>query len=237
MTTDVAAPVEATAPQPALRFSTARMMRQPALLLSLAYLATSAVGLWSSYWFYRPFGVHILQFMEVTDFLAAGLRDPVYLLIVLGAIVSGWLMTWPERWALRNPARVERLMRYWWWRWIIAPHWHERVRDKIGVIPAEAWLIVGIVWMSVWVLFGYVSGEAKRIMQGDGRIVKLSAEADVREGMCASPRFIGTTSLYVFLYCNESHTVEVLPIESVGRLTFSTDTPKPAQPATPETKP
>lgn len=203
-----------------------RAWRQPAQMLSFAYLATSAVGLWSSYWFYQPFGVNILQFMEVTDFLAAGLRDPVYFFIVFGAVVAGWVMMWPERWALRNPERVKRLMRHWWWRWIIAPHWHERVRDKIGVIPAEAWLFVGIVWMSVWVLFGYVSGHAKEIIKGGGRVVKLSAEADVREGMCAAPRLIGTTSLYVFLYCGESRTVEVVPIESVGRLTLSVEAPK-----------
>ena len=209
-----------------------RAWRQPAQMLSVAYLATSAVGLWSSYWFYKPFGVNILQFMEVTDFLAAGLRDPVYLFIVLVAVVAGWVMTWPERWAMRNPERVTRLMRHWWWRWIIAPHWHERVRDKFGMIPHEAWLFVGIVWMSMWVLFGYVSGHAKDIIKGGGRVVKFTAEADVREGLCASPRLIGTTSLYVFLYCGESRTVEVVPIESVGRLTLSVDTPKPV-PAVP----
>lgn len=203
-----------------------RAWRQPALMLSLAYVATSAIGLWSSFWFYQRFDVPILQFMEVTDFLAAGLRDPVYLLIVLGAIVMAWVMMWPERWALRHPERVDQLMRHWWWRWVLMPHWHKRVRDKFNLIPASAWLIVGIVWMSMWVLFGYVSGHAKEIMRGGGRVVKFSAEDHVREGLCTAPRLIGTTSLYVFLYCGDSRTVEVVPIESVGRLTLSVGVPK-----------
>lgn len=236
MTQEAAAAAETTTRAPAPARLSARLWRQPAQMLSFAYLATSAVGLWSSYWFYKPFGVNILQFMEVTDFLAAGLRDPVYLIIVLGAVVAGWLMSLPERWAVRNPGRVDRLMRRWWWRWIIAPHWHERVRDKFALIPGEAWLVVGIVWMSMWILFGYVSGHAKDIIKGGGRVVKFSADADVREGLCAAPRLIGTTSLYVFLYCGDSRTVEVVPIESVGRLTLSVDAQKSAPPSPEPTK-
>ncbi|MDC8012120.1 hypothetical protein [Tahibacter soli] len=207
----------------------ARAWRQPALLLSFAYFATSAIGLWSSYWYYRAFGVPVLEFMAVTDFLAAGLRDPAFLFIIVFAVALSWVLGMPERWAARNPERVDALMQRWWWRWIVAPHWQARVRDRIGFVTGEGWLAVGIVWMSLWILFAYVTGQAKDIIKRDGgRVVAFSADAEVRAGLCAKPRLIGTTSLYVFLYCGESRTVEVVPVESVGRLTFALAAPDKA---------
>ena len=60
-----------------------------ALLFTTAYLLVSALGLWCSYWFYRGFGVSILDYLQASDFLVAGVRDPVYIgLLLLGTYLA-----------------------------------------------------------------------------------------------------------------------------------------------------
>lgn len=212
---------------------TRRLWREPALLLSFAYFSTSAIGLWASYWYYQPFGINILQFMEVTDFLAAGLRDPAYLAVVAGAVAIHWFVNWPDRWRERNPERAQELFRRWWMRWIVAPHWHFAWLRRFSDNKSMFWTAFGIGWLTLWLLVPYERNLAQHILAGDGRAVTFVAEADVRAGLCPEPRFIGTNSLYVFLYCPDRRRLEVVPIESVGRLSFAID--DAAEPLKPET--
>src|ERR1700712_5166079 len=80
-----------------------RMLREPALILSLAYLSTSALGLWANFWLYRPFGIPVFEYMQPSDMLVAGLRDPAYLLLVIGGFALSWVFRWWERWRFTNP--------------------------------------------------------------------------------------------------------------------------------------
>lgn len=74
-----------------------RLRREPSMLVTVAYLAVSFLGLWASYWFYRGFGLPILDCMQPSDYLVAGLRDPVYALLMLGSIAAALLLSWGTR--------------------------------------------------------------------------------------------------------------------------------------------
>src|SRR5687768_9466092 len=58
-----AAPVRGEDPAWVLRVWT-RLRREPGMLVTMAYLAVSFLGLWASYWFYRGFGLPILDYMQ-----------------------------------------------------------------------------------------------------------------------------------------------------------------------------
>ncbi|WWW35047.1 hypothetical protein V8017_19585 [Stenotrophomonas rhizophila] len=67
-----------------------RLLRQePALIVSAGYVLLSLLGLWSSYFFYRGFQLSILDYLQVSDFLVAGLRDPAYAAILGGRRPAG----------------------------------------------------------------------------------------------------------------------------------------------------
>ena len=68
-----------------------RALREPTMLLTATYIATSAIGLWASYCFYKPFGIAVLDYMQPADFLVAALHDPMdYPVVIAGAVLS-WL--------------------------------------------------------------------------------------------------------------------------------------------------
>ena len=95
---------------------TAGTTPNPILFVTLGYIALSFVGLWASYWFYAGFGLPILEYLQASDFLVAGLRDPIYFVVLAGAAAFAWLVNWPERWRIRNPEKSELLRGRWWGR-------------------------------------------------------------------------------------------------------------------------
>jgi hypothetical protein len=62
-----------------------RMTRDhPSLLLTLAYLLVSAIGVVYSFFFYREFGINIVKFVDLSDFLLASIQEPISIAIFLG---------------------------------------------------------------------------------------------------------------------------------------------------------
>lgn len=94
-----------------------RLLRQePALIVSAGYVLISLLGLWSSYFFYLRFQLSILDYLQISDFLVAGLRDPAYAGILAGGILLAILVGWPDTLRRRNPAQVDALRaRHWGW--------------------------------------------------------------------------------------------------------------------------
>ena len=90
-----------------------RALREPTALLTATYIAASAIGLWASYCFYRPFGIAILDYMQPGDFLVAALHDPMYFLVVLVGVVLSWLGSRIDAFRERQPARVETFRERW----------------------------------------------------------------------------------------------------------------------------
>ncbi len=94
-----------------------RLRHEPALLFPSAYLLISVLGLWCSYWFYRGFDLPILEYLQAGDFLVAGIKDPMYAILLLFGVLMVVLCSWPETLRLRNPGKVEQLRaRNMWWR-------------------------------------------------------------------------------------------------------------------------
>ena len=88
-----------------------RGCREPALMFSAAYVLVGFLGLWSSAWFYHGFGISIADYLQASDYLVAGLRDPGSVLI----FAIGVLLARRRRevsWALRQLGRSEASSAY-----------------------------------------------------------------------------------------------------------------------------
>lgn len=191
------------------------MKREPVLFVTLGYLVVSFIGLWASYWFYRRFGVPILEYMQGSDFLIAGLREPLYALALAAAFAFSWVVMWPERWRRRHPERAEALRASHWWARVVFPgrafYW-----SWWGMTP-EGGLVFGVFWVMIWMVMAFVSGKAQGVYDGGGHVVRvtLSGASDALPG---EARLLGTTSGFVFLWWPEARRAEAVSLENIGRI-------------------
>ncbi len=202
---------------------------EPALWIPLAYLCTAALGLWASYWYYRPFKLPILQYMQAGDFLVAGLRDPIYFLLVVGAFAIGWLTSRIDVWRERDPQRVERLRSHWWGR-VLAPRWQQH-RWWIGSrMSASSALVASVVWATMWLVLGYVNGRADNLLDGRGTPIAVHFAGNDAAADASHALLIGTTAEWVFVYWPDRHAAEAIPQQSIARIGYPEATRKLVRP-------
>jgi hypothetical protein len=205
-----------------------RALREPAVLLSLAYIAMSALGLWASYWLYRPFGIPIFEYMQPSDILVAGWRDPAYLLLVAAGFALSMLSRWWQSWRFDHPERAERLRGHWLGR-MWAPHWRERLNSS--PLGRTLFAVAFVVYLAFFLVFAYTRSEAARLVRGEGQRVAL-VYAGAAEPMAEPAILIGTTAGWVFVYWPQ-HRAEAIAQQSLRSLAYPAIA---APPGCPETK-
>lgn len=200
-----------------LRFL-ARVGREPALLLSLAYLLVGFLGLWGSYWFYRGFDVPILSYLQVSDYLVAGFRQPMYLAWLLGGLALALLVSWPDTISRRHPAQVEALrQQHWVWRSVFArmpfSSW-----ESWGTGPLGGILQVVALMLLLLSSF-FMQDKARRIIDGEPvHRVRVHLVGDAKPQL-AEAELLGTSAAFVYLWWPASQRVEILPLGAVRKLT------------------
>lgn len=200
-----------------LRFM-ARVWREPALLLSFSYLLVGFLGLWGSYWFYRGFDVPILSYLQVSDYLVAGLRQPLYLAWLLGGVAIALLVSWPDTISRRHPVEVETLrQQHWAWRSLFArmpfSSW-----ESWGTGPLGGILQVVAAMLLLLSSF-YMQEKAHRIIDGEPmHRVRVHLVGDAKPQL-AEAELLGTSAAFVYLWWPASKRVEILPLGAVRRLT------------------
>jgi len=209
-----------------------RLLRQePALMVSAGYVFLSVLGLWSSYFFYFKFRLSILDYLQVSDFLVAGVRDPAYVLILLLGALLAVLLGWPETLRRRNPAKVARLRaRHWGWRMLFSEspwmNW-----EFSGLRPLTGMCIAVVCFMAFGAAL-YALSSAEKIRDGRGGTsvqVVLGGDAAALPG---TAKLLGSSSAFVFLWWPEQRRAEAVPIGSIRRLQSM---PLPVKPVAPGT--
>ncbi len=168
------------------------LVEQPAFLVSALYLLASLIGLFYSWAFLRPFGINMLQYAEVSDFLLASIKEPLTWGLALCAVALVQLDNiMSQRVEARRPNRLIR--------------WYGSVRYR------RFNYIVSIFIIAVF-LFLYADINAEKVRAGEGEWFDVK-HADDSE---AEPRMLlGTTVNFIFLFDHESGRVSVHPNESV----------------------
>ncbi|QNP40078.1 hypothetical protein [Lysobacter solisilvae (ex Woo and Kim 2020)] len=193
-----------------------RLRDEPGLFFTTAYLFVSFIGLWASFWFYRGFGLPILEYLQASDYLVAGLRDPAYVLILLGSILLTLVISGPDLYRRRHPQRVAELRTRWWAR-IVFPE-NRWLRWKgVGVTP-ETGVAFAVFWGMMWATVYYVDNRGEYIRDGrTGHVVQVTM-AGAAAPVPQAARLLGSSSTYVFLWWPQDRVAEAVPIESIATL-------------------
>lgn len=194
-----------------------RMRREPALLFSVAYLLVSTLGLWCSFWFYRGFELSILDYMQPSDFLVAGIRDPAYVLLLALGLLVVLVVSWPETLRMRNAAKLEQLRaRSWIWRVLlrrsVLTSW-----EGIGLRPLTAMTLAVAAFMAIGAA-NYVQVRGQQIRShGKGEVIRLQLNGDPAP-LPGSARLLGSSSAFLFVWWPQQRRAEAIPIAAVRTL-------------------
>jgi len=176
----------------------------PTLVLTLAYLGLTFVGMLHDLWFYRFFNINILDFSDTSDFLLAAIRNP--LVIILSLIpVAILLILQQARAAARRKSR-----------------WYDNYAEKYSrtrwnSVPLRIF-IYGLFVILYASLFAelYAGRESNRIKKGVGRRITYVRSDGIRTD--ENPILLGTTARYVFFYSPSAKTTEIVPVDAVTAL-------------------
>ncbi|HEY2394687.1 MAG TPA: hypothetical protein VGH81_01730 [Rudaea sp.] len=200
--------------------------REPALAISVCYLLVAMAGIFYNFNFYERFGIPILTLSQISDFLVAGLQQPMALLLVLSTFPLCWAF---DRFnASKRRARAAR-------REMVLRTMADSPRRKVrlfllGSLPrwftgcVYVLLIVNYAW--VFVHF-YAKYEAGVVRQGDAPqvMIWLGGAAHPLAAQSKTWTYLGAVSNYVFVFDNAAGRSVILPINNIARIE-----PAPAKP-------
>jgi len=194
-----------------------RALREPTMLLTATYIATSAIGLWASYCFYKPFGIAVLDYMQPADFLVAALHDPMYFLVVLAGAFLSWLGSRIDAFRERKPHRVEAIRAKTWWGLIVFPRWRDKLSDR--GFTAEYVFAAMLLGIAALLIQRYTSVQSQRALAGQGtRVVLTYNNHDKPEAK--QPILLGTTTAWIFVYWPDERVAEALPQSGIARIGY-----------------
>ncbi|AWH55520.1 hypothetical protein C1924_14440 [Stenotrophomonas sp. ESTM1D_MKCIP4_1] len=194
-----------------------RMRREPALLFTVAYLLVSLLGLWCSFWFYRGFKLSILDYLQPSDFLVAGIRDPAYVLLLAAGVLVVLLVSWPETLRMRNAAKLEQLRaRSWVWR-VVLKRSFLTSWEGVGLRPLTAMTLAVALFMAIGAA-NYVQVRGQQIRAtGSGEVIRLQLNGDPTP-LPGTARLLGSSSAFLFVWWPQQRRAEAIPIASVRKL-------------------
>lgn len=154
--------------------------------------------------------------MQASDYLVAGLRDPVYAFLLLSSLLLVLLISWPDTFRHRHPERVEAYRRKWWGRLVFS---NLRGLGWKGIgLAHETGIVFAVFGGMVWASAAYVAGKAQDIHEDRaGHAVRVTLAGESAP-LAQTARLLGSSSAFVFLWWPRQRVAEAVPIESIGRL-------------------
>jgi uncharacterized membrane protein YhaH (DUF805 family) len=198
------------------------LKREPALVITLCYLLVVLAGIFYNYSFYREFDIPALSLSQVGDFLAAGIQQPMAIVLVLSTFPLCWLIdklnvTFRRRRVIERD-RLQSLPRLTWLQQIRLFLLNLRIDHSwyIGLVYAVA--IVGYGWMFVGT---YASHRASAVRRGDAAQVDVWLNGDaagLQAKSGAAWTYLGAVGNYVFVYDPADRHAVILPVNAIARI-------------------
>jgi hypothetical protein len=188
-----------------------RLKEEPGLSLTFGYIILTAIGVTYEYHLFRAFGLNILDYAEISDFLVAALKEPFVILLSVASLAVLALAVGLNLWFQKRSHRYAA--------------WNRRLTTSRPARLADALLMATIV-AGYFYMFAslYADVAARRIKAGRGAVVTVEQTADARpaDGVPGpKPALVGTTSRFLFLYDHGTRKTVVLPIDSIARIIVS----------------
>ena len=172
----------------------------PTLVLTLCYFLVTLIGMIYSYFFYHEFGINIVKFVDLSDFLLASIQEPFSLLIflVIGVIVVALYLF--DFWVRKRFPGYGR--------------WLQKKSDTSYTDPIGSVLVI-----AVFVFFGvrsfaiYNADEVKAGNIDEYQVQFANASVSAAERALA---LLGNTSRFSYFYDVENSAVLVVPVENIA---------------------
>lgn len=210
--------------------------RHPAVALTLMYLYTSFLGVMYSWTLVGQFGINIMDFAAVEDFLLAALRQPASLLQSLGAAALAVF-------AVGMRARRRRGIRE--AVCTTPPATDEELAEKLAQISwlvstHMAWTIAAVVLSAYSLVPPLVVGrlQADRLKRGEGLAVLVEVKDNCDSGhlSCEEGAFvlISATNKFHFFYDHAERQTHIILTDSIlGMLQLPEGSTRPCSSPTP----
>jgi len=170
----------------------------PTMLLTFCYFIITVIGVLYSYFFYQEFGINIIKFADLSDFLLASILEPLSIIIFVGIVIFYLLNFWFDIWCRK---------RFKWYGEFAEKRLKSKYSDPILFISA-------IIILTTAVVNILAVNNAKNIKSGivDEFSVRLS---DPGEHIQELPlALLGSSSRYAYFYdVSKSETI-VIPVEN-----------------------
>jgi hypothetical protein len=198
------------------------MRREPAVAITLTYALVAMAGIFYDVSFYRKFDIPVLSLAQVSDFLTAGIQQPVALVLVATTFPICWafdqlsiryrrkqLRRYETLRALARPSRYARFrLRYLGWR--VGQTWFTRL-SYLLVVLSYGWTFVG----------SYADYRADQVKSGntaETRVWLNGEAAPLRNSASELWTYLGAISNYVFVYDRAAARVSIVPVNAIARL-------------------
>jgi len=199
------------------------LRREPALVITLTYVLVAMAGIFYDYAFYRQFDIPALSLSQISDFLGAGIQQPMAIVLVLSTFPLCWLFDRINiRGRRRRAAEGLRLKAApslnGWQRWRLA--FIVGMNEQRGYMRAVYLLIiVAYAWTFV---SNYAGHRAEAVKRGDA----LEVEIRMNDGSAlrtwsdgAKPwLYLGAISQYVFVYDRAAGRAAILPTNAIAAI-------------------
>ncbi len=193
----------------------------PGLVITLAYLAISFLGLLFSWSLFREFDINIFNFTEVSDFLLAAMREPMTFVMAGTALLVTWILDWlakleVKHWAPKNP--TSKFGRF-----------YKRFSKAINRHPITPMLI--FLFYSYLFISLYGNWKAESIKAGEGQVIRVQLTEPIASGgdgqtggnVIIEGILLGSTNRYLFLYDPDSKITSAMPEENIVRVLIDHD--------------
>lgn len=200
------------------------LAREPALGITVAYLFVAMAGIFYNFRFYSKFGIPVMSLSQISDFLTAGIQQPIALLLVLGTFPVITAMDAINAWVRRRQqARLDGLSaRSAPTRWqkfrmrLLA--WSLRLKHHVFMQVMYAFVVVSYGWVFVSL---YADARYRQTIGGDAAQVKIrlnGADTDLAASKSPTWTWLGAVSNYVFVYDAAARQPLILPTNNILRI-------------------
>jgi uncharacterized membrane protein YesL len=182
----------------------------PGLAVFLVYATVAVAGFIYLVTFYSHFDLEVTVYLEISDILVAGIKDPMVMLMVAGAFSVAllvWVITyilapvsaWLDKKFNKGPLRfiphlvgMQSVRTFWWTAFLIL-------------------IVYFFAFISV-----HSKNKAQSIVEHKQGLILIDSEATSETGTDYS--LLGTSINYVFLYNHQTKNTLILPLESINSL-------------------
>lgn len=172
----------------------------PTMLLTFCYFIITIIGVFYSYFFYKEFGINIIKFADLSDFLLASILEPKSVGIFISLILVTGFFYWFDL-ILRK--------KYQGYGAFVEKKFKSKYTDPIG------YALILIIYTIILVQHIAIRN-AVEIKSGnsDEFLVRISDPGDHQVEKTLS--LLGSSSRYVYLFDSENAESQVIPVENVS---------------------